>query len=85
LVLGATLAAAAEIPGKIAFIGLDHQVYLADPNGGEPRALTRGEAGRMARGATASSVAFAQGESPGTPEQRFSWPTWSPDGQALVE
>ena len=83
--LGATLAAAAEIPGKIAFIGLDHQVYLADPNGGEPRALTRGEAGRMARGATASSVAFAQGESPGTPEQRFSWPTWSPDGQALVE
>src|SRR5436305_13467377 len=48
LVLGATLAAAAEIPGKIAFIGLDHQVYIADPNGGEPRALTRGEAGRMA-------------------------------------
>jgi WD40 repeat protein len=85
LVLGATLAAAAEIPGKIAFIGLDHQVYIADPNGGEPRALTRGEAGRMAAGdAAESSVVYVQGGSPDTPERRFSWPTWSPDGQTLV-
>src|SRR5206468_12946717 len=84
LVLGATLAAA-EIPGKIAFIGLDHQVYIADPNGGEPRALTRGEAGRMAaRDAAESPVAYVQGGSPDTPERRFSWPTWSPDGQTLV-
>lgn len=84
-VLGSTVATAAEIPGKIALIGLDHQVYLADPNGGEPRALTRGEAGRMAaEGVTASSVAYAQGESPGATERRFSWPTWSPDGQTLV-
>src|SRR5713101_3790529 len=58
----------AGIPGKIAFIGIDHQVYLADPNGGEPRAFP---------------ASYAQGQ-PGTSEQRFSWPTWSPDGQILL-
>ncbi|HSD09902.1 MAG TPA: hypothetical protein VLF14_02895 [Candidatus Binatia bacterium] len=85
LVFGATVAAAAPVPGKIAFIGLDHQVYLADPNGGEPRALTRPEAGRMAaEDVTMSRIAHVQGQSPDTPERRFSWPTWSPDGQALV-
>jgi WD40 repeat protein len=75
----------AGIPGKIAFIGIDHQVYLADPNGGEPRALTRGEAGRMAdASARALPASYAQGQPPGASEQRFSWPTWSPDGQMLV-
>src|SRR5437762_3019968 len=57
----------AGIPGKIAFIGIDHQVYLADPNGGEPRALTRGEAGRMADApARALPASYAQGQPPGS-------------------
>jgi len=78
-------ALAAGIPGKIAFVGIDHQVYLADPNGGEPRALTRGEAGRMAHVASpVVAASYAQGEEPEASEQRFSWPTWSPDGQTIV-
>jgi dipeptidyl aminopeptidase/acylaminoacyl peptidase len=85
LVLGATVAAAGEIPGKIAFIGLDHQVYLADPNGGDPLPLTRPEAGRMAVAAPSiSGAAYAQSGPPDSPERRFSWPTWSPDGQTIV-
>jgi len=82
--LGAS-ALAAGIPGKIAFISLDHQVYLVDPNGGEPKALTRGDAGRMASApGTVSPVAYVQGERQDSSEQRFSWPTWSPDGQTIV-
>jgi dipeptidyl aminopeptidase/acylaminoacyl peptidase len=81
--LSASIAAAGPIPGKIAFIGLDHQVYLADPNGGEPRALTRGEADRMASSSPdVESVRFVEGEP--AAERRFSWPTWSPDGQTIV-
>ena len=82
-VLAGSIATPASIPGKIAFIGLDHQVYLADPNGGEPRALTRGDAGRMAIGTAGTRPArLVEGE--GSSERRFSWPTWSPDGQTIV-
>jgi Tol biopolymer transport system component len=81
--LEAAVAVAAGIPGKVAFIGLDHQVYLVDPNGGEPRALTRGDAGRMAeRSGAGMPVSYVQDQ--GASEQRFSWPSWSPDGQTLL-
>lgn len=84
--LASGIASAATIPGKIAFIGLDHQVYLADPNGGAPRALTRPEAGRVAGrdGDLVSPVGYARAQSSGGSERRFSWPTWSPDGQTIV-
>ena len=81
--LGATVAVASGIPGKIAFIGLDHQVYLVDPNGGEPRALTRGDAGRMAAGSPALMPSTYAQDQPAS-EQRFSWPSWSPSGQTLL-
>jgi len=84
----ATSAAAAEIPGKIAMISLDHQVVLLDPNGGKPVPLTRGEAGRMAEAArpivpASYRIDEIQGEGQSS-EQRFSWPTWSPDGQTVL-
>jgi dipeptidyl aminopeptidase/acylaminoacyl peptidase len=83
LAFAATVTNAAGIPGKVAFIGLDHQVYLLDPNGGEPRALTRGDAGRMAYGAgVVSPASYVQEQ--GSAEQRFAWPSWSPDGQTLL-
>lgn len=76
-------ARAAPIPGRIAFIGVDQQVYVVDPNGGAPRALTHGDTGRFARGQGVRAIAD---EEPAPPlgDQRFSWPTWSPDGKALL-
>jgi TolB protein len=76
------------IPGKIAMVTLDHQIYLVDPNGGEATPLTRGETGRMAQKPAdivpaSYSVDATQGE-PQSSEQRFSWPTWSPDGQTVL-
>jgi WD40-like Beta Propeller Repeat len=83
LLLAVSSAVAAQIPGKIAFVGLDHQIYLVDPNGGAPSALTSGETGRMA---TTSSPIRAISQAQGQPssEQRFSWPTWSPDGRTIL-
>ena len=40
LALGSSLVSGEGIPGRIAFIGIDEQVYVADPNGGTPQALT---------------------------------------------
>jgi hypothetical protein len=81
-------ALADTIPGKIAMVSLDHQIYLIDPNGGEAKPLTRGETGRMARQPAgvvpaSYSVEAIQGE-PEAAERRFSWPTWSPDGQTVL-
>lgn len=53
---------------RLAFIGLDRQVYVTDTSGSEPVALTAplpragGNWGVMSR-----------------PQETFSWPTWSPD------
>jgi WD40 repeat protein len=46
LALGSSIVTAAGIPGKVAFIGADDQLYVADPNGGTPQALTSGALGR---------------------------------------
>ena len=84
LLLTVSSAVAAEIPGKIAFVGLDHQVYLVDPNGGAPSALTRGETGRMTRvSGPIRAVSQVQSGQPSS-QQRFSWPTWSPDGRTIL-
>ncbi len=83
----ASAAAAAGIPGKIALVGPDHQVYLADPNGGAPRPLTRGDAGQKASiDSTIERAGFGPAQHAPRPvaEQRFSWPTWSPDGATLL-
>ncbi|MBI2964328.1 MAG: hypothetical protein HYY35_11285, partial [Deltaproteobacteria bacterium] len=85
LALAGSSALGGAIPGNVALIGLDHQVYLADPNGGEPQPLTRGQAGRMAAaagGVVAAGYRAAQ-ERPSS-EQRFSWPTWSPNGRTIL-
>lgn len=75
---------AGGIPGKIAIIGLDHQVYVVDPNGGSPVPLTHGEVGRMASSDSIVAFRLVQGDAPAAAEQRFSWPTWSPDGQTIA-
>lgn len=87
LVLAAVLAAspalAATIPGTLAVIGIDHQVYLQDPNGGEPQGLTGGaDPGRMAAGEPI--LRRVQSEAPGDERMRFSNPTWSPDATLLL-
>jgi TolB protein len=76
---------AGQIPGKVAFVGLDHQIYLVDPNGGAAQALTRGDAGRMANASgPIVAVTDVQSQQPAASDQHFSWPTWSPDGQTLL-
>jgi Tol biopolymer transport system component len=48
--LGSSVVTPANIPGKIAFIGIDDQVYVADPNDGTQQALTRQEFGQLSAG-----------------------------------
>ncbi|MGH7899759.1 MAG: hypothetical protein ACREQQ_17520, partial [Candidatus Binatia bacterium] len=79
------LAFGAGIPGKIAFVGLDHQIYVVDANGGEPKVLTRGDTGHLTERLSAPvPVSAVQGAPQGRAERRFAWPTWSPDGQTLL-
>lgn len=85
LALASSPASSGGIPGKIALIGLDHQVYLAEPGGGEPLPLTTGQSGRMAAlPAGVLPVGLVPAQERGSSEQRFSWPTWSPNGQTIV-
>lgn len=55
---------------RLAFIGLDRQLYLGDTDGGEPLQLS----------APLPRAASGWGVLARTPEL-WSWPTWSPDGQ----
>jgi hypothetical protein len=85
LAVEAICATAGEIPGKIAIVGLDHQIYLADPNGGAAVPATRSEAGREAKvTGGVVPVGLQAVDERATGERRFSYPTWSPDGKALV-
>ncbi len=85
LALASSSALGAGIPGKIALIGLDHQVYLVDPNGGESLPLTRGRAGRMAAApGGVLPVGYVPSWDRASSEERFSWPTWSPNGQTIL-
>ena len=75
----------AATAADIVFISGDHQVYVVDPDGGEPKALTRGdEPGRMTalrlyRRTAARPIESAPGDA-----MRFSMPAWSPDGSSLL-
>lgn len=84
LVAAVSAASSGEIPGKIAFVGPDYQVYLADPNGGAPVPATRGETGSMAKAEGIVPVAVQPVDQGSAAERRYSYPTWSPDGKTLV-
>lgn len=83
LPLSARSAGAESVPGKIVFVGVDHQIYVVDPNGGDPQALTRGEAGRLAS-LHFKPASVSEEREPPYGEQRYSWPTWAPDGRSLL-
>ncbi len=58
---------------RLAFIGLDRQIYVSQASGGEPTALTT----PFPRGAGAWGML-------NRPQEAFSWPTWSPDGEWIA-
>jgi hypothetical protein len=55
---------------RLAFVGLDRQIYLTDTSGAEPVSLTA----PLPR--TGGGWAMVQ-----RPQEAWSWPTWSPDGE----
>jgi len=80
--LAVTVAAAETIPGRVAFVGVDHQVYVAKPDGGEPARVTGGEPARMTSVEGLRRVAIQ--DEGGEGAFRFSYPSWSPDGERLL-
>jgi dipeptidyl aminopeptidase/acylaminoacyl peptidase len=85
VLLAPSLLLAGGIPGRIALVGLDHQVYVADPDGGEPVPVTAGEPGRIAGSARIGGAVYpVASEAEETVRFQFSFPAWAPDGRSLL-
>ncbi len=61
-------------PGRLAYIGGDHQLHTVLADGTQASQLTL---------SLASNPLLVWGQ-PGVPATAYSWPTWSPDGQRLA-
>ncbi len=58
---------------RLAFVGLDRQIYLTDTTGAEPTSLTA----PMPRGGSGWGMLTRS-------QEAWSWPTWSPDGEWIA-
>ena len=75
-------AVAAAVPARLAFVGIDDNIYECTGDCARPRCVTCPVHGTEARGAGMRSVAFQQPQDDGA--DKFAWPTYSPDGRKLA-
>ena len=74
--------AAGSSAARLAFVGIDDNIYECGGDCARPRCVTCRVQGTEARGAGARLVAFEQPQDDGA--AKFAWPTYSPDGHRLA-
>ncbi len=72
----------AASPGRLAFVGIDDNIYECTGDCARPRCVTCPVHGTEARSAGMRAVAFEQPQDDGA--TKFAWPTYSPDGHKLA-
>jgi len=69
-------------PARLAFVGIDDNIYECSGDCARPRCVTCPVKGTEARAAGMRPVAFEQPQDDGA--DKFGWPTYSPDGRKLA-
>lgn len=69
-------------PARLAFVGIDDNIYECTGDCARPRCVTCPVHGTEARSAGMRAVAFEQPQDDGA--TKFAWPTYSPDGHKLA-
>ncbi len=76
------LVVSAASPARLAFVGIDDNIYECTGDCARPRCVTCPVHGTEARAAGMRAAAFEQPQDEGA--TKFAWPTYSPDGRKLA-